>query len=226
MRSATGRASAWRLLELAPEAPGYLRRLETPLVGRVDELEQLAVLRAGRGASGRQALHAPRPAGIGKTRLARARPVRRRSGHGASGPLSFLRRGDHVLAASRDRRAGRRPVGGAGRRGGRRRDRRPDGAVGLSGQETTNEETSGRLASSSRRWLDNVRSSSSWRTRTGRAGDPGPRRAHRRVVERGTDRPLCLGRSELVDERPRLAGGRANVASVVLEPLSSRRPTS
>ena len=42
------------------------------------------------------------------------------------------------------------------------------------------------------------------------------------MVERRTDRPPLSRPVRLVDERPRLAGGRANVASVVLEPLSEQ----
>src|SRR5918994_3484065 len=68
---ATGRESAWRLLELAPEAPGYLRRLETPLVGRVDELDQLQQC-FERAVEERAAklFTVFGPAGIGKTRPA------------------------------------------------------------------------------------------------------------------------------------------------------------
>ena len=44
------------------------------------------------------------------------------------------------------------------------------------------------------------------------------------VSEWSVDSPillLCLSRPELIDDRPRWAGGRANVASVVLEPLTA-----
>ncbi len=97
---ATGRGSAWRLLELAPEAPGYLRRLETPLVGRVDELEQLQQC-FERAVEERAAklFTVLGPAGIGKTRL--ARELVGSVGERATvlqGHCPVLRRGDHVLA--------------------------------------------------------------------------------------------------------------------------------
>ena len=69
---ATGRGSAWRLLELAPEAPGYVRQLETPLVGRTDELEQLQhCFERAVEQQAAKLFTILGPAGIGKTRLAR-----------------------------------------------------------------------------------------------------------------------------------------------------------
>jgi len=66
------RLSAWRLIELLPEAPPFARRLETPLVGRRGELAQLrqTLVRAARERSSRL-FTVYGPAGIGKTRLAR-----------------------------------------------------------------------------------------------------------------------------------------------------------
>src|SRR5215218_8507924 len=67
----TGREAAWRLLELTAGAPGYGRRLETPVIDRVDELAQLhqgferaAATRAV------QLFTLLGPPGIGKSRLA------------------------------------------------------------------------------------------------------------------------------------------------------------
>ena len=97
------------------------------------------------------------------------------------------------------------------------------GAVGLSGQQTTNEETfwaARKLfeALARRRPLVVLLEDAHW-------AEPALLDLVEHIVEWSSDAPIvfvCLGRSELVDERPRLAGGRANVASVVLEPLSEQ----
>jgi DNA-binding SARP family transcriptional activator/tetratricopeptide (TPR) repeat protein len=223
---ATGRGSAWRLLELAPEAPGYLRRLETPLVGRADELEQLQHC-FERAVEQRTAklFTILGPAGIGKTRLARelVRSVGERAtvlqGHcpsygegitfwplreivGQVGDLSEALDGEADADAIADRILG---------------------AVGLSAHETTNEETfwaARKLfeAVARRRALVVLLEDAHW-------AEPALLDLVEHIVEWSSDAPIvfvCLGRSELVDERPRLAGGRANVSSVVLEPLSDR----
>ncbi len=223
---ATGRESAWRLLELAPEAPGYLRRLETPLVGRVDELEQLQQC-FERAVEQRAAklFTVLGPAGIGKTRLARelVRSIGERAtvlqGHCPSygegitfwplreiveqvGDLSVALAGEGEADAIADRILG---------------------AVGLSGQQTTNEETfwaARKLfeALGRRRPLVVLLEDAHW-------AEPALLDLVEHIVEWSSDAAIVfvlLGRSELVDERPRLAGGRANVASVVLEPLSEQ----
>jgi DNA-binding SARP family transcriptional activator len=66
-----GRPSAWRLLELVPDAPPYERHFEAPLVGRDGELAQLhqAFERARRERRA-QLFTVFGEAGIGKTRLA------------------------------------------------------------------------------------------------------------------------------------------------------------
>ena len=223
---ATGRGSAWRLLELTPEAPGYLRRLETPLVGRAEELEQLQhcfELAVEQRAA--KLFTILGPAGIGKTRLARelVRSLDERAtvvqGHcpsygegitfwplreivGQVGDLSEALDGEGDADATADRILG---------------------AVGLSGQETTNEETfwaARKLfeALARRRPLVVLLEDAHW-------AEPAVLDLVEHIVEWSSDAPIvfiCLGRPELVDERPRLAGGRANVASVVLEPLSDR----
>jgi class 3 adenylate cyclase len=64
--------TAWRLLELVPDAPTFARRLDVPLVGREIELDQLetAFRRAVRERSFHLVTVLGHP-GIGKTRLAR-----------------------------------------------------------------------------------------------------------------------------------------------------------
>jgi DNA-binding SARP family transcriptional activator len=66
-----GKAAAWRLLELLPGAPPFLRRFDAPLVGRDGELAQLrqAFERARRERRA-QLFTVFGEAGIGKTRLA------------------------------------------------------------------------------------------------------------------------------------------------------------
>jgi DNA-binding SARP family transcriptional activator len=66
-----GELDAWRVLELIPGAPALRRRLDTPLIGRSDELAQLrqSFSRASRERRA-QLFTAFGEAGIGKTRLA------------------------------------------------------------------------------------------------------------------------------------------------------------
>ena len=223
---ATGRELAWRLLELAPEAPGYLRRLETPLIGRADALEQLR--QSYERAVEQQAatlFTVLGPAGIGKTRL--ARELVRSIGDGATvlqghcpsygegitfwplreivervGDLSEALAGEPDAEAVADRILG---------------------AVGLTAHPSTNEETfwaTRKLfdALARRRPLVVLLEDAHW-------ADPTLLDLVEHVAEWSTEAPIvliCLGRSELMDARPRLAGGRANVASVVLEPLSEQ----
>jgi predicted ATPase len=223
---ATGRESAWRLLELAPEAPGYLRRLETPLVGRVDELDQLRQC-FERAVEERAAklFTVLGPAGIGKTRLARelvgsiAERATVLQGHCPSygegitfWPLREIVEQVGDLSEALE-----------GEGDGDAIAERILGAVGLSGQQTTNEETfwsARRLfeALARRRPLVVLLEDAHW-------AEPALLDLVEHIVEWSSDAPIvfvCLGRSELVDERPRLAGGRANVGSVVLEPLSEQ----
>ncbi|HEU4979174.1 MAG TPA: adenylate/guanylate cyclase domain-containing protein [Solirubrobacteraceae bacterium] len=61
---------AWRVLDVIPDAPGWSRRLDAPLVGRDAELAQLedAFARAA-GGSGCRVVTLLGPAGVGKSRL-------------------------------------------------------------------------------------------------------------------------------------------------------------
>jgi predicted ATPase len=72
-RGKTAPVAAFRLLEVAPDAAGLTRRLETPLLGRTGELEVLNRLldRAAGGAAG-ELVTVLGHAGVGKTRLLRA----------------------------------------------------------------------------------------------------------------------------------------------------------
>ncbi|HEV8166794.1 MAG TPA: adenylate/guanylate cyclase domain-containing protein, partial [Actinomycetota bacterium] len=72
-RGKTAPVAAFRLLEVAPDAAGLARRLETPLLGRTKELEALDRLldRAAGGATSELATVLGH-AGVGKTRLLRA----------------------------------------------------------------------------------------------------------------------------------------------------------
>src|ERR687897_156395 len=223
---ATGRESAWRLLELAPEAPGYLRRLETPLVGRVDELDQLQQC-FERAVEERAAklFTVFGPAGIGKTRLARelvgsiAERASVLQGHCPSygegitfWPLREIVEQVGDLSAALEGEEDAEAIGD-----------RILGAVGLSGQQTTNEEmfwAARKLfeALARRRPLVVLLEDAHW-------AEPALLDLVEHIVEWSSDAPIvfvCLGRSDLVDERPRLAGGRANVVSVVLEPLTEQ----
>src|ERR671923_1365240 len=72
-RGKTAPVAAFRLLEVAPDAAGLARRLETPLLGRTRELEALdrVLDRAAGGAAG-ELVAVLGHAGVGKTRLLRA----------------------------------------------------------------------------------------------------------------------------------------------------------
>jgi class 3 adenylate cyclase len=71
LKGKTDRVPAWRLVRVDPEAAGFARRLESPLVGRREELERLVELyeqaRDGRMSRLCTILAAP---GVGKSRLA------------------------------------------------------------------------------------------------------------------------------------------------------------
>jgi hypothetical protein len=100
---------AHRVVEVAPDVKGFERRLDSPMVGREDELsllegtfrrathERIALLFTVLGS-----------AGVGEPRLVQEF-IRLILGgrHGGAGPLPGLRRGDHVLAGDRDREADR-----------------------------------------------------------------------------------------------------------------------
>src|ERR687897_631343 len=223
---ATGRESAWRLLELAPEAPGYLRPLETPLVGRVDELDQLQQC-FERAVEERAAklFTVFGPAGIGKTRLARelvgsiAERASVLQGHCPSygegitfWPLREIVEQVGDLSAALEGEEDAEAIGD-----------RILGAVGLSGQQTTNEE----MFWAARKLFEALarRRPLVVLLEDAHSAEPALLDLVEHIVEWSSDAPIVfvfLGRSELVDERPRLAGGRANVVSVVLEPLTEQ----
>src|SRR5215211_1034019 len=221
---ATGRTTAWRLLELEAGAPGYGRRLETPLVDRVDALAQLGQAWE-RAVSGRaaQLCTVLGPPGVGKSRLAAelSRSVAQQASvfHGhclAYGegitfwPLREIveQAGDlnRVLADEEES------------------DVIADrllGAAGIAGEASANEETywaARKLleALARERPLLVVFEDVQW-------AEPAFLDLVEHVAEWSSDAPillLCLGRPELAETRPRLAGGRRSVSSIFLERLS------
>jgi class 3 adenylate cyclase len=227
----TGREAAWRLLEVTAGAPGYLRKLETPLIGRFQELEQLQQA-LGRATEERavQLFTVLGPAGIGKSRLARELVARAGdqatvlSGHALSygEGITFwpLREIVTQVVPEDDAEAALRRLLAGEEEADTILDR-IIGAVGLGGTASANEETlwaARKLfeALARQRPLLVVLDDMQW-------AEPTFLDLVEHVAEWSSDAPiflLCLGRPELLDARPRWAGGRANVSSVVLEPLS------
>jgi len=223
---ATGHGSAWRLLELEAEAPGYARRLETPLIGRVVELAQLrqAYERAAEGGAA-QLFTVLGAAGIGKSRLGRELVL------SAGGEATVLQ--GHCPSYGEGitfwpLRGIIEDVGDLGQALADNEEadaiaERVLGAVGLNGMASTNEETfwaTRKLfeALARQRPLVVVIEDVHW-------AEPTFLDLVEHVAEWATSSPillLCLGRPEVVDDRPRLVGGRTNIGSVVLEPLSHR----
>jgi DNA-binding SARP family transcriptional activator len=221
---ATGRERAWRLVELTAGAPGYLRRFETPLIGRVVELGQLrqAFERAA-GSRAVQLFTLLGPAGIGKSRLARELVA-------SSGERATVLEG-HCLSYGEGITFWplREMVGQIGDLSRVLADEdeaaaiveRVLGAAGLNGKASANEETfwaARKLfeALGRERPLVVVLEDAHW-------AEPAFLDLIEHVAEWSSDARillLCLARPELVEARPRLVGGRANVGSVVLEPLS------
>ena len=223
---ATGRTLAWRLLELSAGAPGYGRRLETPLIDRIDELAQLrqAFERAVAGRSV-QLLTLLGPAGIGKSRLAAelTRAVADQASVLQGACLAYgegitfwpLRQIVEQVGDVREVLAGEDET-----------DVIADrllGAVGLAGKESANEETlwaARKLfeALARERPVVVVLEDAHW-------AEPAFLDLVEHLAEWSSDAPillLCLARPELAETRPRLVGGRAAVSSVFLEPLSER----
>ena len=98
---------AFRVLGLVDEVPAFTRPIDAPFVGRRDELAELerALALAVETRTPQLATIVGAP-GIGKSRLARELAGARR-GPRRGRALPPLRRGNHVLAASRDRVSGR-----------------------------------------------------------------------------------------------------------------------
>jgi DNA-binding SARP family transcriptional activator len=227
---ATGRGAAWRLLEVEAGAPGYLRHLETPMIGRAEELGRLRQS-FERTAEERavQLFTVVGPPGIGKSRLAealvaslggQAKVLRGRSLSYGEG-ITFWPLREVVSQVNGDdpRRSLRGVLADEGDA-----DTIVDrllGAAGLAGGASSNEETfwaARKLFEALARerpvvlMLDDVH----W-------ADPTFLDLVEHIADWSSESAillLCLGRPELLDARPRWAGGRANVSSALLEPLS------
>jgi class 3 adenylate cyclase len=97
------RVSAFRLIEVSLGAPAFLRRLDSPLVGRDDELDVLRTAFDG-AASGPacRVVTVLGEAGVGEVpSCERAHRRAWRQGNRASGALPSVRGGTHVLAGCR-----------------------------------------------------------------------------------------------------------------------------
>jgi class 3 adenylate cyclase/tetratricopeptide (TPR) repeat protein len=200
--------SAWRLVDLDPEASGVARRLDAPLIGRLQELDQLryAFERSVR----EQRCHLFTllgPAGVGKSRLV----------------AEFLGRVDATVVEGRCLDYGEGitfwPVVSALKQLGARAD------------ETLARVVAGAAASSELFWsvrtlfeevalerplvvvFDDVH----W-------GEPTFFDLIDHVADLSRGAPvlvLCVGRPELLDRRPGWSGGKLNATTVLLEPLST-----
>ena len=225
----TAPGAAWRLLELMDGAPN-VHRPETPLVGRREELARLeqAFERATQERAA-QLVTVVGPPGIGKSRLARAfvasigdRALVLRGRCPAYGEGIAFRPLREIVSelAGDDPRATLLRVLADEREVATIVDRIL-GAAGLAGSASSNEETfwaARKLLEALARdhplvvVFDDVH----W-------AEPAFLDLVEHVSEWSSEAPLfvlCLSRPELLDARPRWAGGRANVGSVVVEPLS------
>ena len=227
---ATGRRAAWRLLEVEAGAPGYLRRMETPMIGRAEELTRLKQC-FERAADERavQLFTVLGPPGIGKSRLAQelvssldgqARVLRGHSLSYGEGITFWPLREVVSQVNGADPQTALKAVLAAEGEADTIVDRLL-GAAGLAGSASSNEETfwaARKLFEALARErpvvlvLDDVH----W-------ADPTFLDLVEHVADWSSESPillLCLSRPELLDARPRWAGGRANISSTLLEPLS------
>jgi DNA-binding SARP family transcriptional activator len=234
--TAVGQMTAWRLLEVSAGASGYLRRMETPMIGRAEELNRLRQS-FERTAEERavQLFTVVGPPGIGKSRLAQelvgsldgqAQVLRGHSlSYGEGITFWPLREVVSQVDGDDPQKALRSILAGEGEA-----DTIVDrllGAVGLAGTASSNEDTfwaARKLfeALARERPVVLVMDDVHW-------ADPTFLDLVEHVAEWSTDAPillLCLGRPELLDARPRWAGGRANVSSAALEPLSGAESES
>jgi DNA-binding SARP family transcriptional activator len=227
----TGRGAAWRLLEVEAGAPGYIRRMETPMIGRGEELSRLK--RSFERAAEERAVQlftVLGPPGIGKSRLAQELvssldgDAKVLHGHSLSygEGITFwpLREVVSQVNGADPQRSLRSVLADESDA-----DTIVDrllGAAGLAGSASSNEETfwaARKLFEALARErpvvlvLDDVH----W-------ADPTFLDLVEHVADWSSESPillLCLGRPELLDARPRWAGGRANISSTLLEPLST-----
>src|SRR6266542_3210130 len=219
---------AWRLVDLVPDASAIPRRLETPLVGRRRELEQLHHVFE-------RAIHDRTvhlftvlgPAGIGKSRLAAefATSVAREAtvltgrcvpyGHG----MTFRPLADMLDSQLADPEG--LAVTLAGDLGAELFLRRVGGAIGLGDVPSTPTETFWAVrrlleALARRRPLVVVIDDIHWAEELFLD-------LVEHIAEWARSAPillLCLARPDLLDERPAWGGGKANATKLLLDPLS------
>jgi DNA-binding SARP family transcriptional activator len=225
-----GRKPAWKLLDFFADAPAIPRHPTIPLVNRERELDQL--LRAYESTvreSSSYLVTVLGPAGIGKSRLAAEFRLRV-----AADASVFVGRclpyGDGItfwpLAEIVEQAAGERAPGALAELLGGEEDagtiaERISGALGAGGGAVGTEETFWAV----RRFLEGLA-----RTRPVVVffedlhwAEPTFLDLIDHVADFARSAPLllvCLARPELLDRRPTWGGGKANAASMLLEPLS------
>ena len=223
LKGKTDRVPAFRLVDVTPGAPAFARRLDSPLVGREEELGRLQ--RAFDEAVAERACRMVTvlgDAGLGKSRL--VTELVARVGDRARvlcGPVPALRRGHHVLAGRRagqggrgdrrDGRAGRRALQAARARRGRRgraprspnASRRDRARRGRRGRRRHPGDVLGASAGCSRSSRRDGRSSSCSRTSTGPSRPSSTCCEY--VARFSAEHPLllvCTARPELRETRP------------------------
>ena len=225
---AAGDEPAWRLLDLAPDTPAVPRTLDTPLIGRVRELEQLQQA-LERATSGRTAQLATvlGPAGIGKSRLAaefvgsvggEASVVTGRCASYGQG-LTFRPLAEMLGPQLADPEGLPRLL--ADEPGASLFLSQTAGAIGLTEVSSTPTETFWAVrrlleALARRQPLVVVIDDIHW-------AEPLFLDLVEHIAERTRSAPillLCLARPDLLDDHPGWGGDRANATTILLEPLS------